>query len=72
MKYPKLKKAPVRLDMEDLCAKNPDLCGERRLCFYPHAIVICQRGIEPATTGVPTSCIPPFKKEDFLEFQVLN
>jgi hypothetical protein len=62
----------MRVDMEDLCAKNATLCGERRLCFYPHAIVICQRNIEPAATGDPTSHIPPFKKEDFLEFQVLN
>uniref|UniRef100_A0A914VYV2 Insulin receptor substrate 1 n=1 Tax=Plectus sambesii TaxID=2011161 RepID=A0A914VYV2_9BILA len=71
MKYPKLKKAPPRADLEDLCAKNPKLLGDKRLCFYPHAVVICERGIEPATTGIPTSCIPPFKKEDFIEVQLM-
>ncbi|VDO99475.1 unnamed protein product [Heligmosomoides polygyrus] len=38
-----------------------------RLCFYAHTIVVCKRRIEPATYGIPSSGIPPFHTDDFVE-----
>ncbi|WKY14122.1 hypothetical protein Q1695_000014 [Nippostrongylus brasiliensis] len=65
---PKLKK-PCRSEemLQNICVKMPDIAGLKRLCFYAHAIVLCKRRIEPATSGIPSSGIPPFHTDDFVE-----
>uniref|UniRef100_A0A915AZN1 PH domain-containing protein n=1 Tax=Parascaris univalens TaxID=6257 RepID=A0A915AZN1_PARUN len=67
---PKLKKpVPNPEKMPNMCKKNPSLSGPQRLCFYPHTIILCKRGIEPASiTELPPSGIPPFRLCDFVEF----
>uniref|UniRef100_A0A183BLE9 Hexosyltransferase n=1 Tax=Globodera pallida TaxID=36090 RepID=A0A183BLE9_GLOPA len=57
---PKLKMPPQNPDNSpNICAKLPHLhlAGKKRLCFYPHTIIICSVGIEPANNGLPKSGI---------------
>ncbi|KAL3079229.1 hypothetical protein niasHT_037616 [Heterodera trifolii] len=68
---PKLKISPQNPDNSpNICAKlhHLDLKGKKRLCFYPHTIILCNVGIEPALSGLPKSGIPPFRNTDFVEF----
>ncbi|VDK49795.1 unnamed protein product [Gongylonema pulchrum] len=69
---PKLRKAIANLERrENICKKNPALAGAHRLCFYPHTIILCRRGIEPAKlSDLPPSGIPPFKPSDFIDIPV--
>nr|CAD2201028.1 unnamed protein product [Meloidogyne enterolobii] len=69
---PKLKRSsqvpanPEFVNCPNICAKLPDetfLARKGRLCFYPHSIIICKTGIEPA----PKAGIPPFRTNDFVE-----
>uniref|UniRef100_A0A1I8B2N6 PH domain-containing protein n=1 Tax=Meloidogyne hapla TaxID=6305 RepID=A0A1I8B2N6_MELHA len=73
---PKLKRSsqalanPEFTNCPNICAKLRDemfLSGRGRLCFYPHTIIICKTGIEPAHSGLPKSGIPPFRTTDFVE-----
>jgi hypothetical protein len=74
---PKLKK-PVDNpeNSPNICIKKPELTkGRYRLCFYPHTIILCKTGIEPAQTpDLPKKDggLPPFKVSDFIEFPVGN
>ncbi|CAI4233046.1 unnamed protein product [Auanema sp. JU1783] len=67
--YPKLRRILNTDDvLPSMCDRQPDLKpGKRRLCFYPHTIVLCKKRIEPATIGIPPSGIPPFPTESFIE-----
>nr|CAD2172466.1 unnamed protein product [Meloidogyne enterolobii] len=73
---PKLKRSsqaptnPEFVNCPNICAKLRDemfLAGRGRLCFYPHTIIICKTGIEPAHSGLPKAGIPPFRTTDFVE-----
>uniref|UniRef100_A0A915LEX5 PH domain-containing protein n=1 Tax=Meloidogyne javanica TaxID=6303 RepID=A0A915LEX5_MELJA len=73
---PKLKRSsqaptnPEFINCPNICAKLRDemfLAGRGRLCFYPHTIIICKTGIEPAHSGLPKAGIPPFRTTDFVE-----
>ncbi|VDN07252.1 unnamed protein product [Thelazia callipaeda] len=56
-------------EIVNICSKNPSLIGPHRLCFYHHTIIVCRRGIEPASAdNLPKSGIPPFKTTDYIEF----
>ncbi|KHN74588.1 Insulin receptor substrate 1 [Toxocara canis] len=70
MENPKLRKpVPNPEKMPNMCKKDPSLAGPQRLCFYPHTIILCRRGIEPASIPeLPPSGIPPFRVCDFVEF----
>ncbi|KAK6033501.1 hypothetical protein OSTOST_00258, partial [Ostertagia ostertagi] len=66
---PKLKRPPGRTEepLQNICIRLPDIAGPKRLCFYAHTIVLCKRRIEPAICGMPSSGIPPFHTDDFIE-----
>jgi hypothetical protein len=67
---PKLKKPmPPSETLPNICIRQPQFLGHCRLCFYPHTIVICKTGIQPATHGLPKTGIPPFSTTDFIEIQ---
>ncbi|EYC44254.1 hypothetical protein Y032_0467g1995 [Ancylostoma ceylanicum] len=65
---PKLKRPP-RTDesLQNICVRLPEIAGPKRLCFYAHTIILCKRRIEPAVSGLPSSGIPPFHVDDFIE-----
>ncbi|KAK5969567.1 hypothetical protein GCK32_006597 [Trichostrongylus colubriformis] len=66
---PKLKRSPGRSEepLQNICVRLPEIAGPKRLCFYAHTIVLCKRRIEPAICGIPSSGIPPFHTDDFIE-----
>ncbi|XGW34936.1 hypothetical protein V3C99_018747 [Haemonchus contortus] len=66
---PKLKRPPGRTEepLQNICVRLPEIAGPKRLCFYAHTIVLCKRRIEPAKCGMPSSGIPPFHTDDFVE-----
>lgn len=54
----------------NICVKIPELQGSKRFCVYPHSVIICKVGIEPAASGLPKSGIPPIRQTDFVEISV--
>ncbi|KAH7700919.1 PH domain-containing protein, partial [Aphelenchoides avenae] len=67
---PKPKKpVPNLAPSVNFCMKKPDFVGHQRLCFYPHTIVVCKVGVEPALYDLPKTGIPPFRNADFFELQ---
>ncbi|KAK6061840.1 hypothetical protein COOONC_00494, partial [Cooperia oncophora] len=66
---PKLKRPSARSEeaLQNICVRLPEIAGPKRLCFYAHTIVLCKRRIEPAICGMPSSGIPPFHTDDFIE-----
>uniref|UniRef100_A0A915PG80 Protein-tyrosine-phosphatase n=1 Tax=Setaria digitata TaxID=48799 RepID=A0A915PG80_9BILA len=70
VEHPKFRKPVKSSDkLVNLCTKDPSLLGPHRLCFYHHTIILCRRGIEPASSdALSQSGIPPFKGSDFVEF----
>ncbi|VDO47333.1 unnamed protein product [Onchocerca flexuosa] len=70
VEHPKFRKSVKSSEkLVNLCTKDPSLLGPHRLCFYHHTIILCRRGIEPASSDdLSQSGIPPFKVTDFVEF----
>ncbi|VDK84348.1 unnamed protein product [Onchocerca ochengi] len=70
VEHPKFRKSVRSSEkLVNLCTKDPSLLGPHRLCFYHHTIILCRRGIEPASSDdLSQSGIPPFKVTDFVEF----
>uniref|UniRef100_A0A1I7VNL2 PH domain-containing protein n=1 Tax=Loa loa TaxID=7209 RepID=A0A1I7VNL2_LOALO len=70
VEHPKFRKSVKSSEkLVNLCTKDPSLLGPHRLCFYHHTIILCRRGIEPASSdALSQSGIPPFRVTDFVEF----
>ncbi|VDM37044.1 unnamed protein product [Toxocara canis] len=67
VKLPKLrKKSKSDEKMEDLVSKYHDrLLGKKRLCMYPHSMVIVKRGVTASENA-----FPPLHADEFMEFPV--
>uniref|UniRef100_A0A914SEY8 Uncharacterized protein n=1 Tax=Parascaris equorum TaxID=6256 RepID=A0A914SEY8_PAREQ len=66
VKLPKLrKKSKSDEKMEDLVSKYDHLLGKKRLCMYPHSMVIVKRGVTASENAVP-----PLRNGEFTEFPV--
>lgn len=68
---PKVKKKMTKYDkVPNICAKSTELNNRViRLCYYPHSVIICNRGITIQTNDLPESEFPPFPKSQFIEVE---
>uniref|UniRef100_A0A0N5BDW2 IRS-type PTB domain-containing protein n=1 Tax=Strongyloides papillosus TaxID=174720 RepID=A0A0N5BDW2_STREA len=68
---PKVKKKMTKYDkVPNICAKSTELNNRVvRLCYYPHSVVVCNRGITIQTSDLPESEFPPFPKSQFIEVE---
>ncbi|VDK67379.1 unnamed protein product [Anisakis simplex] len=65
VKLPKLRKKSKGVDnMEDVVSKySEQLLGKRRMCMYPHSVIIARRGLTASANG-----FPPLHPDEFMEF----
>ncbi|CEF69164.1 Pleckstrin homology domain and Pleckstrin homology-like domain-containing protein [Strongyloides ratti] len=68
---PKVKKKMTKYDkVPNICAKSTELNNRViRLCYYPHSVIVCNRGITIQTNDLPESEFPPFPKSQFIEIE---
>uniref|UniRef100_A0A0N4ZEF9 PH domain-containing protein n=1 Tax=Parastrongyloides trichosuri TaxID=131310 RepID=A0A0N4ZEF9_PARTI len=68
---PKVKRKMTKYDkVPNICAKSTELNNRViRLCYYPHSVIVCNRGIIPIAEDLPESEFPPFPKSQFIEIE---